>query len=45
MNNISIDCDCDGNPSELGMHDVGILASYDQIALDQVCINIVYNYK
>ena len=27
MNNISIDCDCDGNPAEPDMHDVGILAS------------------
>ena len=43
MNNISIDCDCDGNPSEPDMHDVGILASYDPVALDQACIDIVYN--
>ncbi len=43
MNNISIDCDCDGNPSEPDMHDVGILASTDPVALDQACIDIVYN--
>lgn len=43
MNNISIDCDCDGNPAEPDMHDVGILASYDPVALDQACIDIVYN--
>ena len=43
MNNISIDCDCDGNPAEADMHDVGILASYDPVALDQACIDIVYN--
>ncbi len=42
MNNISIDCDCDGNPSEPDMHDVGILASTDPVALDQACIDIVY---
>ncbi len=43
MNNISIDCDCDGNPAEPDMHDVGILASTDPVALDQACIDIVYN--
>lgn len=43
MNNISIDCDCDGNPAEPDMHDVGILASYDPVALDQACIDIVYD--
>ncbi|MFQ7291906.1 MAG: DUF362 domain-containing protein [Monoglobales bacterium] len=41
MNNISIDCD--GNPAEPDMHDVGILASTDPVALDQACIDIVYN--
>lgn len=43
MNRISIDCDCDGNPAEPDMHDVGILASTDPVALDQACIDIVYN--
>lgn len=43
MNNISVDCDCDGNPAEPDMHDVGILASTDPVALDQACIDIVYN--
>lgn len=43
MNNISIDCDCDGNPAEPDMHDVGILASTDPVAVDQACIDIVYN--
>ena len=43
MNRISIDCDCDGNPSEPDMHDVGILASTDPVALDQACIDIVYD--
>lgn len=42
MNNISIDCDCSGRPSEPDMHDVGILASTDPVALDQACIDIVY---
>ncbi|MDE6589552.1 MAG: DUF362 domain-containing protein, partial [Oscillospiraceae bacterium] len=35
MNRLSVDCDCDGNPSEPDMHDIGILASYDPVALDQ----------
>ncbi|MDO4301002.1 MAG: DUF362 domain-containing protein [Clostridia bacterium] len=43
MNRLSIDCDCDGNPAEPDMHDVGILASYDPVALDQACVDIVYN--
>ena len=25
------------------MHDIGILASYDPVALDQACIDLVYN--
>ena len=41
MNRISIDCDCDGNPHEPDIHDIGILASTDPVALDQACIDIV----
>ncbi|MDF2907624.1 MAG: hypothetical protein K0R34_2945 [Herbinix sp.] len=42
MNRISIDCDCDGTPAEPDMHDIGILASTDPVALDQACIDLVY---
>lgn len=42
MNRLSIDCDCDGNPAEPDMHDVGILASTDPVALDQACIDLVW---
>ncbi len=42
MNRLSIDCDCDGNPAEPDMHDIGILASTDPLALDQACIDLVY---
>lgn len=42
MNRLSIDCDCDGNPSEPDLHDIGILASTDPVALDQACIDLVY---
>ena len=45
MNRLSIDCDCDGNPAEPDMHDVGILASTDPVALDQACIDLVYAQK
>ena len=43
MNRLSVDCDCDGNPAEPDMHDIGILASYDPVALDQACIDLVYS--
>lgn len=42
MNRLSVDCDCDGNPAEPDMHDIGILASYDPVALDQACLDLVY---
>ena len=42
MNRLSVDCDCDSNPAEPDMHDIGILASYDPVALDQACIDLVY---
>ena len=43
MKNISVDCDCDGNASAPCMKDVGILASLDPIAIDQACLDLVYN--
>lgn len=43
MNRLSVDCDCDGNPAEPDMHDIGILSSYDPVALDQACIDLVYS--
>ena len=45
MNRLSVDCDCDTNPAEPDMHDIGILASYDPVALDQACIDLVYNVE
>ena len=42
MNRISIDCDCNGNPAKPDIHDIGILASTDPVALDQACIDLVY---
>ncbi len=43
MVNISIDCDCDGNASAPCMKNIGILASTNPVAIDQACIDIVYN--
>ena len=45
MNRLSVDCDCDGNPAEPDMHDIGILASTDPVALDQACIDLIYAQK
>ena len=41
MNRLSVDCDCMGNPAEPDMHDIGILASFDSIALDRACVDLV----
>ena len=43
MKNISVDCDCDGNASAPCMQDIGILASLDPVAIDQACLDLVYN--
>lgn len=43
MVNISIDCDCDGNASAPCMKNIGILASTDPVAIDQACLDLVYN--
>lgn len=42
LNNISIDCDCDGNPAEPDIHDIGILASLDPVAIDQASIDLAF---
>lgn len=44
-NNLSIDCDCDSNPEEPKMQDIGIFASIDPVALDQACYDAVINSK
>ena len=45
MNNLSVDCDCDGTPEAPRMKDVGILASTDPVALDKACTDLVFNHK
>lgn len=43
-NNLSIDCDCDAHPKDPDISDIGIFASTDPVALDQACIDAVYNH-
>ena len=42
MNRLSIDCDCNGRLAEPDIHDIGILASTDPVALDQACLDLIY---
>lgn len=41
MNRLSIDCDCNGNPAEPDIHDIGVAASTDPVALDKACLDMV----
>ncbi|MBR6978705.1 MAG: DUF362 domain-containing protein [Prevotella sp.] len=45
MNNLSVDCDCDGSPATPKMKDIGILASRDPVALDKACLDLVFNHQ
>lgn len=45
MSRMSIDCDCNNNPAEPELADIGILASDDPVALDQACVDLVYASK
>lgn len=40
-NRLSVDCDCNGDPEEPKMGDIGILASLDPVALDRACVDMV----
>lgn len=42
-NNLSVDCDCNGNPATPEMKDLGIFASLDPVALDRACVDAVFN--
>lgn len=42
-NKISIDCDCDSNPADPEIEDIGIFASIDPVALDQCCYDTIIN--
>ncbi len=43
MKNMSVDCDCCREAEEPCMNDIGILSSTDPVAIDQACIDLVYN--
>ena len=45
MNNMSVDCDCDGHPAKPELLDMGIMASLDPVAVDQACLDKVFNYE
>ena len=45
MNNLSVDCDCDGSPAQPQMKDIGILASTDPVALDKACLDLVFDHQ
>ena len=45
MNNMSVDCDCDGTPEKPMLKDMGIMASLDPVALDWACVQMVMNHK
>lgn len=45
MCNLSVDCDCCEVAEDPCMQDIGILSSLDPVALDQACIDLVYNSK
>lgn len=43
MCNLSVDCDCCADAEDPCMNDIGVLASTDPIAIDQACIDLIYN--
>lgn len=45
MCNMSVDCDCCKIAKDPEIEDIGILASLDPVALDQACLDLVYNSK
>lgn len=45
LNNLSVDCDCNSNPADPKMKDIGIMASLDPVALDQASVDMVFNMK
>ena len=43
MVNMSVDCDCCAVAKDPTIKDIGILSSTDPLALDQACVDLVYN--
>ncbi len=42
MCNMSVDCDCCSVAEDPCMKDIGVLASLDPVAIDQACIDLIY---
>lgn len=45
MCNLSVDCDCCAIAEDPCMKDIGILSSLDPVALDQACMDLIYQSK
>lgn len=45
MCNLSVDCDCCAVAEDPCMSDIGILSSLDPVALDQACMDLIYQSK
>lgn len=45
LNNMTVDCDCVARPAPVKMADYGIMASLDPVALDQACVDVVFNMQ
>lgn len=43
MKNMSVDCDCCSVAEDPCIKDIGVLISLDPVAIDQACIDLVYN--
>ncbi len=43
MKNMSVDCDCCSVAEDPCMGDIGVLISTDPVAIDQACLDLVYN--
>ena len=43
MKNMSVDCDCCAKAEDPCIADIGMLISLDPVAIDQACIDLVYN--
>ncbi|MCL1817411.1 MAG: DUF362 domain-containing protein [Spirochaetaceae bacterium] len=42
LNNLSVDCDCNGHAAKPEMKDLGILASTDPVALEKASLDLIY---
>lgn len=45
LNNMSVDCDCNGHPEKPVLKDMGILASTDPVALDKAALDLVFGHE